>query len=127
MDANVDALTMSRVVLRPVSPADLRQLTRMAIAFNDEDGHPLSAASRRAVKMLCAGTPHGLAFMIERGGRPVGYVVVGLGFSIEYGGVDGFLDEFYVEEADRGAGVGSARVAATAHPGAAFEDPGAAS
>jgi ribosomal protein S18 acetylase RimI-like enzyme len=45
--------------------------------------------------------------MIERDGVPVGYVVVGLGFSIEYGGVDGFLDEFYIDAAHRGAGVGS--------------------
>lgn len=109
VDADVDALTMrARVVLRPVRPADLAALTRMAVAFNDEDGHPLSRGGRRALKDLCAGHPHGRGYMIEHGGAAIGYIVIGLGFSIEYGGVDGFLDEFYVDAAHRGRGIGTA-------------------
>ena len=100
------------VTLRAVARDDLKALTRMAVAFNKEDGHPLSAAGRRALKMLCEGTPHGLGFMIEHRGEAVGYLVVGLGFSIEYGGVDAFLDEFYVEPALRGLGVGTAALVA---------------
>ena len=96
------------VKLRAVGPDDLRVLTRMAVAFNDEDGHPLSAGGRRALKALCEGTPHGCAFIIERGPEAIGYLVIGLGFSVEYGGVDGFLDEFYVEPAHRGGGAGTA-------------------
>jgi RimJ/RimL family protein N-acetyltransferase len=98
---------VARVVLRPVRPADLRALTRMAIAFNEEDGHPLSRGGRQALKTLCAGHPHGRGYMIELGGAAIGYVVIGLGFSIEYGGVDGFLDEFYIEAAHRGRGLGT--------------------
>jgi ribosomal protein S18 acetylase RimI-like enzyme len=52
--------------------------------------------------------------MIEHEGQVVGYIVIGLGFSIEYGGVDGFLDEFYVAETHRGRGVGSAALIALA-------------
>ncbi len=108
MDAHADALTMKpRIALRPVAPGDLRLLTRMAAAFNDEDGHPLSAAGKRALKDLCAGTPHGIGYLIEAGGLPTGYLIVGLGFSIEYGGIDGFLDEFYVEPSYRGRGMGT--------------------
>jgi GNAT superfamily N-acetyltransferase len=103
---------MPRVTLRPVRASDLGQLTRMAIAFNEEDGHPLSPGGRRALKALCAGTPHGRGFMIEAGRVPIGYAVIGLGFSIEYGGIDGFLDEFYVEAAHRGRGVGTAALKA---------------
>lgn len=103
---------MSRVSLRPVGVGDLAQLTRMALAFNDEDGHPLSRGGRRALKALCAGTPHGRGFMIEAGKMPVGYVVIGLGFSIEYSGIDGFLDEFYVAPAHRGRGIGTAALKA---------------
>ena len=96
------------VKLRPFARGDLKAVTRMAVAFNKEDGHPLSAAGRRALKMLCEGTPHGLGFMIEQRDEAVGYLVVGLGFSIEYGGVDGFLDELYVEPAHRARGLGTA-------------------
>jgi ribosomal protein S18 acetylase RimI-like enzyme len=80
----------------------------MAIAFNDEDGHPLSAGGRRALKALCMGeTPHGLGFMIEHDGKPIGYLVIGLGFSVEFGGVDAFLDELYIDEDHRGRGLGT--------------------
>lgn len=98
----------ARVALRPVRPSDLQALLRMAVAFNDEDGHPLSAGGRKALKALCAGTTHGRGYMIEWRKAAVGYAVIGLGFSIEYGGVDGFLDEFYVEDAYRGRGIGTA-------------------
>lgn len=112
MDANAVALKMpARVNLRPAGRGDLGALTRMATAFNKEDGHPLSAAGRRALKELCVGTPHGRAYMIKRQGQVVGYIVIGLGFSVEYGGIDAFLDEFYVEEAQRGSGLGTKALA----------------
>ena len=41
-------------------------------------------------------------------GQTVGYVVVCHGYSIEYGGVTGFLDELYLLPAARGRGIGSA-------------------
>jgi ribosomal protein S18 acetylase RimI-like enzyme len=99
---------MARVSLRRVGQLDLPALTRMAIAFNEEDGHPLSRAGRRALKELCAGTPLGLALMIEQRKQTVGYIVIGLGFSVEYGGIDGFLDEFYIDPHHRGRGLGTA-------------------
>jgi GNAT superfamily N-acetyltransferase len=99
---------MARVTLRRVADADLPALARMAAAFNDEDGHPLSRAGRRALEELCAGTPHGLGLMIEHEKHTIGYIVIGLGFSIEYGGIDGFLDEFFVEPRHRGRGLGTA-------------------
>lgn len=97
----------TKIALRPVRPDDLKTLTRMAVAFNDEDGHPLSRGGRAALRALCSGTTHGRGYMIVWRDQSVGYIVIGLGFSIEYGGVDGFLDEFYVEAAHRGRGIGT--------------------
>lgn len=97
-----------RVRLRAAKPSDLAALTKMALLFNAEDGHPLARSGRAALKALCEGTPHGWAFMIECEAKTIGYIVVGLGFSVEFGGVDGFLDEFYVEPAYRGRGIGTA-------------------
>jgi hypothetical protein len=79
VDAHAEALTM-RVTLRVAKPGDLTLLTGMAVRFNDEDGHPLTRGGRAALNALCAGTPHGQAYMIEHGGAPVGYLVIGLGF-----------------------------------------------
>lgn len=48
----------------------------------------------------------GKAWIICEGERPIGYAVLTLGFSFEYGGRDAFLDELYVEEKYRGRGIG---------------------
>jgi len=37
-----------------------------------------------------------------------GYLVLGFGFSVEFGGRDALLDEFYVAPEDRGQGIGRA-------------------
>ena len=97
-----------RAKLRIAKADDLALLTRMAVRFNHEDGHPLTRGGRAALKELCMGTPHGQAFMIEHGRETIGYLVVGFGFSVEYAGVDGFLDEFYIEPAYRAHGFGTA-------------------
>jgi ribosomal protein S18 acetylase RimI-like enzyme len=104
----------ARISLRAVRPSDLPLLTRMSVAFNEEDGHPLTSAGKRALKVLCDGSPHGLAFIVERDKIAIGYVAIGLGFSIEYGGIDAFLDEFYIDQTHRGAGAGTAALQALA-------------
>ncbi len=42
----------------------------------------------------------------------MGYIAVSFGWSIELGGMDGFLDEFYIREGVRGRGMGSEVLAA---------------
>jgi ribosomal protein S18 acetylase RimI-like enzyme len=41
-----------------------------------------------------------------KGGPPVGYLVLGFGYSLEFLGRDAFVDELYVDEAHRGGGLG---------------------
>lgn len=94
--------------LRPLVPADHDRLLAMAIAFNDEDGHPLTPAGRRALAEIAIGTRFAAGWMIEAGGTPIGYVVVNWSWSIEFGGRDAFIDEFYIEPPHRGHGHGSA-------------------
>ena len=42
---------------------------------------------------------------------PIGYVVLALGYSIEHGGRDGFIDDLYIVPAARGHGHGRALLA----------------
>lgn len=96
-------------VLVPASPVDRETILQMAEAFHAEDRHPLSAAGARALSELIldpAGR-RGTVFIIRNDGRVVGYVVLCLGYSIEWGGRDAFVDDFYLVPRERGRGVGT--------------------
>lgn len=71
------------------------------------------ARAARAVDGLLADPSLGGAWVIERagesGGRrgdPIGYAVLTLGYSLEFGGRFALLDELFIREEHRGAGAG---------------------
>lgn len=100
--------------LRPLVPADHDRLLAMAIAFNNEDNHPLSPGGRRALRELVDGTRFAAGWMIEAGVETIGYLIVTWSWSVEFGGRDAFIDEFYIEPEHRGRGHGSAVLEALA-------------
>ena len=51
------------------------------------------------------GVPHGAAYLIGPPRAPIGYLVVTFGWSVEFGGLDGFIDEIYVRPGVRGRGI----------------------
>ena len=53
----------------------------------------------------------GYAWLIRVNGNLAGYIAVCLGYSIEFGGKDGFIDEFYLLSEYRGRGVGKEALA----------------
>jgi GNAT superfamily N-acetyltransferase len=80
----------------------------MVRAYYAEDG--LVFDERRqgaALTALLQGDPLCLAWLVRLAAETIGYVVVTLGFSIESGGRDGFIDEFFVVPAMRGRGIGA--------------------
>jgi ribosomal protein S18 acetylase RimI-like enzyme len=94
------------VQILPVTTEDVETLLAMAKAFHAEDGHPLSPAGEAALSQLAFGDPFGRAWIARTGGRAAGYVVITMGFSIEYGGRDGFVDDLYVMPEMRKQGLG---------------------
>ncbi|MEO1398270.1 MAG: GNAT family N-acetyltransferase [Pseudomonadota bacterium] len=85
----------------------------MVTAFHEEMKLRLDESQRLAgVLPLLDGTPHGAAYLIGPRRAPVGYLVVSFGWSVEFGGVDGFLDEIYVRPAVRGRGMGGDAISA---------------
>jgi GNAT superfamily N-acetyltransferase len=100
-------LTRERPTLVPVGPADLPALTQLVRAYHAYDQHPFDEPLiLAALRQLCQGTAYARCFFIHLGGERIGYVSASYGFSIEVGGLDFFLDEFYLEETWRGRGLG---------------------
>ena len=94
--------------LNLAKPDDFDRLAPLVAAFHDEEGIVMDADTRRnALMPLLEGSPHGAAYLIGPGRAPIGYIVVCFGWSIEFAGMDGFIDEFYIRPGVRGRGIGS--------------------
>ncbi len=96
------------VSFEPVGEADAGLLLEMVRAFHQEEERVLGVAGEAAVAAIAGGEPLARAWIARRSDRVVGYVVITLGYSIEYGGRDGFIDDLYVVPGQRGQGVGRA-------------------
>jgi GNAT superfamily N-acetyltransferase len=87
--------------------AELPLLEPMVRAYYLEDGHSFHEQRQpRALAALADGEPLGRGWLIALAGHPIGYLVLTLGFSVEAGGAEGCIDEFYLVPAVRGRGLG---------------------
>ncbi len=99
--------------MRPATPADVPTLVALMTAFYAESGYPLpEAPAARAFAALLADARLGGAWLAEAAGEAVGHAVLALGFSMEYGGLRGIVDDLYVRPDARGRGVAGALLAA---------------
>lgn len=98
-------------------PEALDRLARLVGDFHAEAGIAQDDESRRtALAPLLEGSPHGAAYLIGPARAPIGYIVVSFGWSLEFGGLSGTVNEIYIRPAVRGRGIGSEVLAAL--PGA---------
>ncbi len=89
-------------------PEDIDRLTQLVAAHHSEAGLALDAETRQGALMpLLEGSPHGAIYLIGPGRAPIGYIVLSFGWSIEFGGIDGFIVEFFIRPGVRGRGIGS--------------------
>lgn len=101
-------------------PVDAPALLAMVRAFHAEDGHPLDPRNEAAVVRVAEGEALARAWIVRRGEAVAGYVILTLGYSVEYGGRDGFIDDLYLAPALRGQGVGRRLLAFTLEQAAAL-------
>ena len=100
-------------VLHLATAAELDRLEPMVAAHHGETGIDTTTDQRRAaLTPLLEGSPHGAVWMIGPKMAPVGYIAVAFGWSIELGGLEGTIAEFWVREKIRGRGMGSEALAA---------------
>ena len=85
-------------------PELLRMMKRLALQ------EPALPFDERAVtqtwQQFFSNADFGRSWLILVGSELAGYVILTLGYSFEYRGREAFVDELYVEEKFRGAGVG---------------------
>ena len=77
-----------------------------ACHFIEEISMSADLREKSVERLLNDGTL-GKIWQIKKSGRLIGYVVVCFGYSIEFGGREAFIDEFYIEAPERGRGVGA--------------------
>ena len=92
--------------LHLAKPDDLDRLCRLVAGFHQEAGIEQSEEVRRdGLTPLLEGVPHGVVYLMGPTRAPIGYVVVTFGWSVEFGGMDAFIDELYLRRAVRRRGI----------------------
>lgn len=88
--------------------SDLTLLLELVKEFHEGEQLPFDAqADGRALENLLLKQSLGQVWLIQSGDEAIGYIVLTLGYSIEYRGQDAFIDEFYLRPAYRKQGIGT--------------------
>ena len=92
---------------------DVPVLVSLMAEFYEEAGYSLCQDSASKAFTALLGEPNrGRIWLIEVKGGAVGYLALTLGFSMEYGGLRGFVDDFFVRSSVRERGLGGAALQA---------------
>lgn len=93
--------------LKRAEEADQPLLLELMAEYYRFDRLPFDAErARAALHRLLQDSALGDAWLVRAGSEPVGYVVLTLGYSLEYQGRDAFVDELYIRAAFRRRGCG---------------------
>jgi len=95
--------------VKKAAGGDIPALVGLMREFYAESHYPLDSGwAAAAFSALLGDDSRGAAWLVSEDGVPAGYVVLTVRFSMEYGGLDAFIDDLYVRPAHRRRGVGRA-------------------
>jgi GNAT superfamily N-acetyltransferase len=95
--------------MRKASLIDVQQLVTMMAEFYSDSPYTLNPRrATDAFTALLADERLGHVWFIQRNSEDVGYVVVTLCHSMTFGGMAAVVDDFFIQPAFRGAGLGKA-------------------
>src|ERR1017187_3523480 len=97
------------IAMKRASPSDVPQLVTMMDEFHAEFGYPLNHQhATEAFATLLADDRLGCVWFIQADGQDVGYLVLTLCHSMEYGGLTAFVDDLFVRLPFRRLGLATA-------------------
>jgi ribosomal protein S18 acetylase RimI-like enzyme len=97
-------------------PDDFPRIDAMVARFHDEMGIASTDDSRNAaLSPLLDGSPLGAIYILGPVKAPVGYVVITFGWSVEFGGMDGFIDEIWIRPSVRRRGLATEALLSLSH------------
>jgi ribosomal protein S18 acetylase RimI-like enzyme len=97
------------VRVRRATTADVPALVALMGEFYAESGFPLPVAEATGTFNRLLSAPHlGAAWLMTAGDVPAGFAVLTTAFSMEYGGLRGFVDDLFVAPQYRRQGFASA-------------------
>jgi ribosomal protein S18 acetylase RimI-like enzyme len=101
----------TEIEMELAGPADIAELLPLVENYHAFERIETAAETREAALAQLLDAPgFGRIWLIRKQGRPIGYIAVCFGFSIELGGREAFIDEFYIIEGERGGGIGGRMV-----------------
>ena len=97
--------------MRKASLADVQQLVKMMAEFYSDSPYTLNPRrATDAFNALLDDERLGHVWIIQSNSKEVGYMVVTLCHSMTFGGMTAIVDDFFIQPAFRGAGLGKAAV-----------------
>jgi ribosomal protein S18 acetylase RimI-like enzyme len=96
-------------MIREAALPDETELLRMMRALAGQEPGKIrfdEPAARHALRKFSSLPAFGRVWILSEANKPVGYIVLTLGFSFEFHGHDAFIDELYVDAACRRRGFG---------------------
>ena len=98
--------------MRKASLGDVEQLVTMMAEFYSESPYTLNPRrATEAFTSLLADERLGHVWFVQADAKDVGYIVVTLCHSMTYGGLSAVVDDFFIQPAFRGTGLGQAAMA----------------
>src|SRR5512134_3393296 len=101
---------------RQASYADVPSLVALMEVFYAESEFPLpKGPATRAFQRLLDQPELGTVWLLENEGQPAGYVVLTVSYSMEFGGLRGFVDDRFVHPRCRRLGLATEALAEVRH------------
>jgi GNAT superfamily N-acetyltransferase len=92
--------------------SDLAILIELVRGFHKNEKLPFDEnIDADVLRNFLADESLGKAYLVQQEDEVLGYIILTLGYSLEYRGRDAFIDEFYIRPTHRGKGIGTQMLA----------------